>query len=101
MPRARPTDRPTPTRHRWVVDRLAESTAAVEHDGDHVYDIPRTLLPGGTREGDVLDVEVRETEGEATVRVTRNEGEGKKAKEASKRQLRDARGKSGQGDISL
>jgi len=42
--------------HRWAVDRIEEGTAAVEQDGDHVYEIPRYLIPAETRDGDVLQV---------------------------------------------
>lgn len=40
--------------HRWAVDQVEEGTAAVEQDGDHVYQIPRWLLPPGARDGDVF-----------------------------------------------
>jgi hypothetical protein len=40
--------------HRWAVDQVEEGTAAVEQDGDHVYEIPRWLLPPGARDGDVF-----------------------------------------------
>ena len=40
--------------HRWAIDQLEEGTAAVEEDGDHVYEIPRWLVPPTAREGDVL-----------------------------------------------
>ncbi len=40
--------------HRWAVDQVEENTAAVEQDGDHIYQIPRWLLPSGARDGDVF-----------------------------------------------
>lgn len=56
--------------HRWAVDRIEEGTAAVEQDGDHVYEIPRYLLPADARDGDVLSVTIgTATPGEVTVSV--------------------------------
>lgn len=56
--------------HRWAVDRIEEGTAAVEQDGDHVYEIPRYLLPADTRDGDVLSVTVAAAAaGEVTISV--------------------------------
>ena len=56
--------------HRWAVDRVEEGTAAVEQDGDHVYEIPRYLVPPDARDGDVLAVTVtRAVAGEVTVSV--------------------------------
>lgn len=54
-------------RHRWTVDQIEEDIAAVEHDGDRVHTIPRSLLPPDAREGDVLAVTVaRATDGDRT-----------------------------------
>jgi hypothetical protein len=50
---------PGETRHRWVIDKLEEGTASVEHDGDRVYPVPRSMIPAAAREGDVLDVRVK------------------------------------------
>ena len=61
-------DKTTARPHRWAIDRIEEGTAAVEQDGDHVYEIPRFLLPPDARDGDVVEVTVtRSTAGEATV----------------------------------
>ena len=63
---AAPQDAP----HRWAVDRVEEGTAAVEQDGDHMYEIPRWLLPAGARDGDVLAAVVtKRGEGEVTITV--------------------------------
>ena len=56
--------------HRWAVDRIEEGTAAVEQDGDHVYEIPRYLLPADARDGDVLSVTIAgAAPGEVTISV--------------------------------
>lgn len=47
--------------HRWAIDRVEEGTAAVEQDGDHVYEVPRFLIPPDARDGDVLAVQVTTT----------------------------------------
>jgi hypothetical protein len=44
--------------HRWAIDQLEEATAAVEHDGDRVFHVPRALIPAAAREGDILDVRI-------------------------------------------
>ena len=64
---AAPTPQDAP--HRWAVDRVEEGTAAVEQDGDHMYEIPRWLLPAAARDGDVLAATVT-TRGEGEVTVT-------------------------------
>lgn len=56
--------------HRWAIDQIEEGTAAVEQDGDHVYEIPRYLVPPDARDGDVLAVTVTHAApGEVTVSV--------------------------------
>ena len=98
---ARPRNTASTTTHRWAVDRLGEATASVEHDGDHVYDVPRVLLPDDAREGDVLSVEaIRDAEG-VTLRVRRDAAATTRAREDSARQLRAAKGRGGKGDIAL
>ena len=61
--------------HRWAVDRIEEGTAAVEEDGDHVYEVPRYLLPADARDGDVMSVSVVQgAAGEATISVRIDRG---------------------------
>lgn len=56
--------------HRWAIDQIEEGTAAVEQDGDHVYEVPRYLVPPDARDGDVLAVTVTHAAaGEVTVSV--------------------------------
>jgi hypothetical protein len=40
--------------HRVAVDGIEEGTARVELDGSEIVTVPASLLPAGTREGDVL-----------------------------------------------
>ena len=90
---------PSRPSHRWAIDRIEEGTAAVEQDGDHVYEIPRYLVPPDAREGDVLTVTVTEgVAGEVTlsVRIDRKAGDAP-GKPARKRRTGNDRG----GDIVL
>jgi hypothetical protein len=41
----------------WIIDSLEEDSAQIEEDGVRVIHVPRSILPGGAREGDVLIVE--------------------------------------------
>ena len=87
--------------HRWAIDRIEEGTAAVEQDGDHVYEIPRYLIPPDARDGDVLVVSVSSaagTEVTISVRIDRASGSASSAK-ASARKRRG--GNDPGGDIVL
>ncbi|MFL5560894.1 MAG: DUF3006 domain-containing protein [Gemmatimonadaceae bacterium] len=90
---------PSRPSHRWAIDRVEEGTAAVEQDGDHVYEIPRYLLPPDARDGDVLTVMVTgAAAGEVTlsVRIDRAAADAPR-KAARKRRAGNDRG----GDIVL
>ena len=41
----------------WIIDSLEEDSAQIEEDGTKVIHVPRSILPEGAREGDVLIVE--------------------------------------------
>lgn len=63
-----------PGTHRWAIDRMEEGTAAVEQDGDQVFEIPRWLIPPTAREGDILAATVETRAGgelSVTVRLDR------------------------------
>lgn len=57
----------SPQEHELVVDRFEGAFVVVEVDGAPPIDLPRWLLPGSAREGDV--VRARTTVGPAGVRV--------------------------------
>jgi hypothetical protein len=94
------------TRHTWAIDKLEEGTASIEHDGDRMFNVPRSLIPRDAREGDVLDVRIT-TSAEnrheivaVDVRVDRDAT--KAATAASAAQVkRVARGRDPGGDIAL
>ena len=87
--------------HRWAVDRIEEGTAAVEQDGDHLYEIPRYLIPADARDGDVLSVTVvAGAPGEVTISVRTDRAAS--AAPASKRPTRAKRpDRDAGGDIVL
>jgi hypothetical protein len=81
--------------HRWAIDRVEEGTAAVEQDGDHVYEIPRFLVPAAARDGDVLAVTVTpgpRDEVTVTVRIDRAASGDTKKKSSRRRPAKDAGG---------
>jgi hypothetical protein len=41
----------------WIIDSLEEDSAQIEEDGVRLIHVPRSILPDGAREGDVLMVE--------------------------------------------
>lgn len=87
--------------HRWAIDRIEEGTAAVEQDGDHVYEIPRYLVPADARDGDLLTVttaESRPGEVTVTVRIDKTANAAMSAKRATGRP-RPSKGRGG--DIVL
>lgn len=91
--------------HRWVVDVIEETAASIEVDGGAVVAIPRWLLPGGAREGDVLRVMHDRTSSglRATLTVEVDPAARESALEESREQMERARrrGKDPGGDIVL
>lgn len=86
--------------HRWAVDQVEEGTAAVEQDGDHVYQIPRWLLPAGARDGDVFSASAATNDEGAliiTVRLDRGATDTAKSPKAKRTASKRDRG----GDIVL
>jgi hypothetical protein len=80
--------------HRWVVDAIEEDSASIEVDGGPMINVPRSMLPPRTKEGDVLRV---------TMEI--DEHGTREAMEASRQQVEKGREASRQndpgGDISL
>ncbi len=56
----------------WIIDSLEEDSAQIEEDGVRVIHVPRSILPPGAREGDVLTVglERQQRKNQEAVRVT-------------------------------
>jgi hypothetical protein len=79
---------------RWVVDSFEEQVASIEVEGETMIQLPQSLLPHGTKQGDVLCVAI-----EIDVAAT------KKAYEDSREQVKKGREGSAKrdpgGDIAL
>ncbi len=42
----------------WVIDQIENGVASIEIDGRTTITVPRGMLPGGAKEGDVLRVNI-------------------------------------------
>lgn len=97
----------------WIIDSLEEDSAQIEEDGVRVVHVPRSILPDGAVEGDVLLVE-REAERAgkgpqsadvARVKITIDRGATRAAKFKSRQQVRRikdaAAGRDPGGDVAL
>ena len=76
-----------PESHRFIVDRHEGELAVVEVDGTTFLDLPRWLLPLGTRADDVLAVAVDADAERATVTIVRD-AEARDAARAAQERLR-------------
>jgi len=86
--------------HRWAVDQVEEGTAAVEQDHDHVYQIPRWLLPDSARDGDVFTASrTASSDGSVTITVRLEKVVNGPTKAGKARRTRPTGG--GTGDIVL
>lgn len=57
-------------RQRWVVDSVEDGIAAVNDGGGRILHLPASILPSGTRGGDVLSVtRTADGEGACTLRI--------------------------------
>lgn len=45
---------------RVIIDRFEENFAVVELDNKETVNMPRSLVPKGAKEGDVIDIQVNE-----------------------------------------
>jgi hypothetical protein len=92
----------------WLIDSLEEDSAQIEEDGTRVIHVPRSILPPGAKEGDVLTVglEQQRRGNREAVRVTitldpeATEAAVEKSRQQVKRGKRASRRDSG-GDIVL
>ena len=86
--------------HRWAVDQVEDGTAAVEQDRDHVYQIPRWLLPENAHDGDVFTASrTAGSDGSVIITVRLEQAAGGPANAARAKRSRGPRG--GTGDIVL
>ncbi len=85
----------------WTVDSIEEGIAALQDDEGRMTHLPASLLPGGTREGDVIAVERRESRGTVTLRLRIDPAATRAALESSRQQLARLEGGDAGGDIQL
>jgi hypothetical protein len=93
----------------WIIDSFEEDSARIEEDGQRVIHVPRSILPPGAAEGDVLMVALeqqRRGKREAVrVTITLDPEATKDAMEKSRKQVKRAREASKRrdsgGDIEL
>jgi len=88
-------------RHRWIVDRYEGPLAVVETDGAGTVDLPRWLLPAGTRTDDVLSVSVAGDAERTVVTVTRDPAATAAARDAARAAIDRLRGSDPGGDVTL
>jgi Protein of unknown function (DUF3006) len=80
----------------WIIDSLEEDSAQIEEDGVRVIHTPRSILPEGAREGDVLIVTREDVPaGKGTratdsvrITITLDQGATRAAKFKSRQQVR-------------
>ncbi|MFO7259669.1 MAG: DUF3006 domain-containing protein [bacterium] len=88
--------------HRVVVDRFEGDLAVVEVDGDRFLDLPRWLLPPGTREDDVVALTIRVSpDGSVTCTARVDAGATAAARAEAERLIERLRQKDPGGDIVL
>ena len=93
----------------WIIDSLEEDSAQIEEDGARVIHVPRSLLPPGVREGDVLAVgleQQRRGKREAVrVTITLDPDATRDAMEKSRKQVKraskESRKRDSGGDVVL
>jgi hypothetical protein len=59
----------------WILDRFEGERAVLERALHEMLDLPRALLPSGTREGDALRVTIHAEVGTSRVTLVRDEKE--------------------------
>jgi hypothetical protein len=93
----------------WIIDSLEEDSAQIEEDGTRVIHVPRSILPPGAKEGDVLTVgleQQRRGRREATrVTITLDPEATKeataKSRKQTKRASKESRRRDSGGDVVL
>ncbi len=88
-------------RETWIVDRFEGDLAVIEREGEATFNLPRDLLPAGTKEGDVLRVALSGSGEQRTWTLQRDPDETERRRQAVKRQVEDLRARDPGGDIAL
>ncbi|CAA9338871.1 MAG: hypothetical protein AVDCRST_MAG68-2928 [uncultured Gemmatimonadetes bacterium] len=85
----------------WTVDSIEEGIASVQDEEGRMTHVPAWLLPDGTREGDVVAVDRKESRGSVTLRLRIDRAATRAALDSSRQQLARLKGGDGGGDIEL
>ncbi len=87
--------------HRLIVDRHEDNRTVVEVDGAGFFDLPRWLLPRGTRGDDVLAVTVEADGDRAVVTLVRDTDATARAKAGAANAVRKLKRRDPGGDVQL
>ncbi|HEX8671122.1 MAG TPA: DUF3006 domain-containing protein [Longimicrobium sp.] len=87
--------------HTWTVDSIEEGIAAVHEDDGRLLHVPASLLPDGTREGDVMTIEREPSTDSITLRLRIDRAATERSLAASRDQLARLRQRDQGGDIHL
>ena len=87
--------------HRLIVDRHEDARTVVEVDGAGFFDLPRWLLPHGTRGDDVLAVTVDAEDDRATITVVRDDDATARARAQATAAVQRLKRRDPGGDVQL
>jgi hypothetical protein len=91
--------------HLWIIDGIEEGIARIEEDGGRIIHLPRSLLPSGAREGQILRVTSTPGQGRTELTIEIDEAATAAALARSKAQtaatMAASRKRDPGGDVSL
>ena len=91
--------------HLWIIDGIEEGIARIEEDGGRIIHLPRSLLPSGAREGQILRVTSTPGQGRTELTIEIDEAATAAALARSKAQtaatMAASRNRDPGGDVSL
>jgi hypothetical protein len=91
--------------HLWIIDGIEEGIARIEEDGGRIIHLPRSLLPSGAREGQILRVTSTPSQGRTELIIEIDEAATAAARAKSKAQtaatMAASRKRDPGGDVSL
>jgi hypothetical protein len=87
--------------HRLIVDRHEDQRTVVEADGSGFFDLPRWLLPQGTKGDDVLAVTVEADAERAVITLVRDADATARAKARARDAVQRLKRRDPGGDVEL
>ena len=85
----------------WIVDRFEGDLAVLERALHATLTLPRSLLPAGTREGDVLRVAAAASDEESRLTIARDAEETRRRTAQARAQLDQLKRPDAGGDVKL